>query len=110
MTVTRSVAEILSERVMLESESIDRLYLNLHQPRLMYRVGSPFSRTHQGATFASSAMMAPLPRAFQAVATTFIQRIATTGGPAPAECNATTAGTVAEVPYTRGLLLLEAER
>jgi Protein of unknown function (DUF3455) len=36
------------------------------------------------------------------VATTYIQRIATTGGLAPpaAECNATTAGTVAEVPYT----------
>jgi Protein of unknown function (DUF3455) len=36
------------------------------------------------------------------VDTTFVQRIATTGGLAPpaAECNATTAGTVAEVPYT----------
>jgi hypothetical protein len=34
--------------------------------------------------------------------TTYIQRIATTGGlaPADAECNAGTAGTVAEVPYT----------
>src|SRR6266487_4823787 len=34
--------------------------------------------------------------------TTFIQRIATVGGLAPpaAECNATTAGAVAEVPYT----------
>ena len=34
--------------------------------------------------------------------TTFIQRINTTGGlaPAAATCNATTAGTVAEVPYT----------
>ncbi len=36
------------------------------------------------------------------VATTYVQRIATTGGLAPpaADCNATTAGTVAEVPYT----------
>ena len=34
--------------------------------------------------------------------TTFIQRIATTGGlaPAAAGCNAGTAGTSAEVPYT----------
>jgi Protein of unknown function (DUF3455) len=34
--------------------------------------------------------------------TTNIQRIATTGGhvPAAADCNATTAGTVAEIPYT----------
>jgi hypothetical protein len=36
------------------------------------------------------------------VATTYIQRTATTGGLAPpaAECNAAAAGTVAEVPYT----------
>ena len=36
------------------------------------------------------------------VNTSYIQRIATTGGLAPpaADCNATTAGTVAEVPYT----------
>jgi hypothetical protein len=34
--------------------------------------------------------------------TTFIQRVNTSGGvgPAPAECNATTAGKVVEVPYT----------
>jgi hypothetical protein len=36
------------------------------------------------------------------VGTTYIQRIATTGGLAPpaAECNATTAGAKAEIPYT----------
>jgi hypothetical protein len=36
------------------------------------------------------------------VATTYIQRIRTTGGHTPpaADCNAATAGTVAEVPYT----------
>jgi hypothetical protein len=36
------------------------------------------------------------------VDTTYVQRIATTGGLAPpaAECTAATAGTVAEVPYT----------
>ena len=36
------------------------------------------------------------------VDTTFIQRIATTGGLAPtaALCNSATAGTVAEIPYT----------
>jgi len=35
-------------------------------------------------------------------ATTYIQRLATTGGlpPAAADCNAASAGTVAEVPYT----------
>ena len=36
------------------------------------------------------------------VATSYIQRIATTGGLAPpaAQCTSATAGTVAEVPYT----------
>jgi hypothetical protein len=36
------------------------------------------------------------------VGTTYIQRIATTGGLAPpaAECNATAAGARAEIPYT----------
>jgi hypothetical protein len=67
MTVNPNVAEILMERVTLEIESIDRLFLNLYQPRLMYPGGvAQFFRTHQGAMFASSALMAPLTRAFQA--------------------------------------------
>jgi len=66
MTITRSVADILTERVSLEIESIDRLYLNLYQPRLMHAGGvAQFFRAHQGATFASSALMAPMTRAFQ---------------------------------------------
>jgi hypothetical protein len=50
----------------------------------------------------SAASTAAGPDGDRLVATTFIQRIATTGGLAPpaADCNATTAGTVAEVPYT----------
>lgn len=77
MTVTRSVAEILSERVTLEIESIDRLYLNLFQPRLMHAGGvAQFFRSHQGAMFASSALMAPLTRAFQAS----VYRFAETAG------------------------------
>jgi Protein of unknown function (DUF3455) len=49
-----------------------------------------------------SASTTPGPDGDRLVATTFVQRIATTGGlaPATAACNATTAGTVAEVPYT----------
>jgi len=39
MTVTRSVADVLTERVSLEVESIDRLFLNLYQPRLMHAGG-----------------------------------------------------------------------
>jgi hypothetical protein len=49
-----------------------------------------------------SASTTPGPDGDRLVATTYVQRIATTGGLAPpaADCNATTAGTVAEVPYT----------
>jgi hypothetical protein len=50
----------------------------------------------------SAASTAAGPDGDRLVATTYVQRIATTGGLAPpaAECNAATAGTVAEVPYT----------
>ena len=50
----------------------------------------------------SAASTAAGPDGDRLVATTFIQRIATTGGLAPpaADCNAATAGTVAEAPYT----------
>jgi len=67
MTITRSVADILTCRVRLEIESIDRLFLNLYQPRLMHPGGvAQFFRSHQGAAFASSALMAPMTRSFQA--------------------------------------------
>ena len=50
----------------------------------------------------AAASTAAGPDGDQLAHTTYIQRIATTGGLAPSatECNATTAGTVAEVPYT----------
>jgi FtsP/CotA-like multicopper oxidase with cupredoxin domain len=50
----------------------------------------------------SAASTAAGPDGDRLVHTSYIQRIATTGGlaPAAAECTATTAGTVAEVPYT----------
>jgi len=50
----------------------------------------------------SAASTAAGPDGDRLVDTTYIQRIATTGGLAPpaAECTAATAGTVAAVPYT----------
>jgi hypothetical protein len=50
----------------------------------------------------SAASTAAGPDGDRLVATTFVQRIATTGGLAPpaAQCSEATAGTVAEVPYT----------
>jgi hypothetical protein len=65
MTVARSVAEVLSEHVTLEVECIDRMYLNLYVPKLQYEAGVVgFLRGHLGYTFASSALMDPITRAF----------------------------------------------
>jgi len=35
----RSAAEILAEHVTLEVECIDRMYLNLYQPKLQHELG-----------------------------------------------------------------------
>jgi hypothetical protein len=39
MTVARTVADVLTEHVTFEVECIDRLYLNVYQPKLQYAVG-----------------------------------------------------------------------
>jgi len=67
MSRPRSVAEILSERVSLAVESIDRLYLNVYVPKLQRELGAAlFFRAHRGQVVASSALMAPMSRAFVA--------------------------------------------
>ena len=67
MTLPRTVADVLSDHVVLEVECIDRLYLNVYQPRLQYPGGAAaFLVGHRGARFASSALMDPISRAFVA--------------------------------------------
>ena len=67
MTVARSVADVLDEHVTLEVECIDRMYLNVYQPRLQHVNGAVwFFRGHRGATFASSALMDPITKSFVA--------------------------------------------
>ena len=64
-TVPRSVAAVLRAHVTLEVESIDRMYLNVYVPKLQTASGAVwFFRGHRQATFASSALMAPISRAF----------------------------------------------
>jgi hypothetical protein len=61
MSLPRSVAEVLNEHVTLEVEGIDRMYLNVYQPRLQTERGvASFFRFHRGETFASSALMPPM--------------------------------------------------
>src|SRR6185437_3193230 len=75
MTLPRSVADVLNEHVTLEVEGIDRMYLNVYQPRLQSESGvASFFRFHRGETFASSALMAPMSTAFLAAVAEFVER------------------------------------
>jgi hypothetical protein len=65
MTLPRSAADVLSDHVLFDIEAIDRLHLNLHQPRLQHGAGiEAFFVGHRGNRFASSALMAPMTAAF----------------------------------------------
>jgi hypothetical protein len=65
MTLPRSAADVLKDHVTLEVEGLDRMYLNVYQPRLQTDRGvAAFFRFHRGETFASSALMAPMSTAF----------------------------------------------
>jgi len=67
MTLPRSAADVLADHVLFEIEAIDRMYLNLYQPRLQHGAGiAAFFVGHRGNRFASSALMAPMTRAFVA--------------------------------------------
>ena len=54
MTLPRTVADVLSDHVRFEVECIDRVYLNLWQPRLAYGGGVVgFFAGHRGNAYAS---------------------------------------------------------
>src|SRR5438132_9766362 len=75
MSVPRSVAEVIRQHVTLEAEGIDRMYLNVYQPRLQTERGvASFFRFHRGETFASSALMAPMSTTFIAAVEDFVER------------------------------------
>jgi hypothetical protein len=77
MSVPHSVATILRDHVTLQIEGIDRLYLNVYVPQLQCAGGvAHFFRVHRGATFASSALMDPISKAFVAA----VERFARTAG------------------------------
>ncbi len=75
MSVRGSVAEILSQHITLELESIDRMYLNLYVPQLQHEAGAVFFfRAHRGHSFASSVLMAAMSRAFVTAIDQFVRR------------------------------------
>jgi hypothetical protein len=67
MTLACSAADVLADHVTFEVESIDRMYLNVWQPRLAYGGGvSGFFVGHRGHEYASTALMDPMTKAFVA--------------------------------------------
>ena len=67
MTLTRSVADVVSDHVIFDVESIDRMYLNVWVPRLTYGGGvQGFFVGHRGHHYASTALMDPMTKAFVA--------------------------------------------
>ena len=75
MSMPRTVAEVLSEHVKLQVESIDRMYLNLYIPMLQTEGGTAhFFTKHRGNRFASSALMAPMSRKFVSDIEAFAKR------------------------------------
>src|SRR5215467_12609368 len=73
MSLPRTVAEVLRDHVTLEVEGIDRMYLNVYQPRLQTDRGvAAFFRCHRGETFASSALMDPISKSFIAAVDRFV--------------------------------------
>ena len=75
MTLPRSVADVLDRHVTFELESIDRMYCNVYQPLLQYPRGAAgFFHFHRGHAFASSALMAPMTKAFVAAIGAFVDR------------------------------------
>ena len=74
MTLPATAAAVLSKHVLFEIESIDRMYLNLYQPRLQHGAGiAAFFVGHRGHRFASSALMAPMTDRFTADIRRFIE-------------------------------------
>ena len=62
--IEHTVRELLEDKVELDIEGIDRLYLNAYQPRLQTGGGVVgFFREHRGAVVASTSLMGPMSKA-----------------------------------------------
>lgn len=74
MSMPRSVADVIRNHVTLEVEGIDRMYLNVYQPKLQTDRGvAAFFRFHRGHTFASSVLMDPISKQFIQDIETFVR-------------------------------------
>jgi hypothetical protein len=77
MTVARSVSDVLSEHTKFEVECIDRMYLNIFQPKLQYPAGLiGYVQRQLGLPIASTAPLAKITDRFVAA----VHRFAVTEG------------------------------
>ena len=74
MTIPTSVADVIGKHVVFETESIDRMYLNVYQPSLQIEPGAArFFRFHRGEVFATAYVMSKMTRAFIAKVECFLE-------------------------------------
>lgn len=65
MSLPQTVADVIDRHVTFETESIDRMYLNVYQPVLQSGGGvSTFFRGHRGEAFATAKVMSQMTRTF----------------------------------------------
>lgn len=65
MSIPATVADVIQKHVVLETESIDRMYLNVYQPGLQHGGGAAsFFRFHRGEAFATARTMSRMTRKF----------------------------------------------
>jgi hypothetical protein len=75
VSLPRSVAEIIRDHVTLQVESIDRMYLNVYQPRLQTeKQAACFFRYHRGQPVASSSLMGAMTNNFLDQVDAFVQK------------------------------------
>src|SRR5271157_1567355 len=75
MSLARTVAEVIGQHVTLELEGIDRMYLNVYQPKLQHAGGVvSFFRFHRKQPVVSSALMEPISSAFIKSIETFVEQ------------------------------------
>jgi hypothetical protein len=75
MSIPHSVAAVIRNHVTLEVEGIDRMYLNVYQPKLQTeKQAACFFRYHRGLPVASSALMGVMTRDFLRQVDEFVAR------------------------------------
>ena len=75
MSIPRSVADVIRKHVTLEVEGIDRMYLNVYQPKLQTeKQAACFFKFHRQQPVASSSLMGVMTNAFLQQVDDFVQQ------------------------------------